>query len=129
MTAPWKRPGTGPESVDTFPRVTVSAVTPTSVAPPLPPAGVAALAAPPPVPVPAPLPPPVADWVWPPVAVPPPALVVARAPDDAPVEPPADWMSCWETRAPQATASMARTATTSVMRREATVVQSSGGGG
>src|SRR2546423_13875244 len=39
MTAPWKMPGTGPVRVDTLPRVIDVAVTPTSVAPPLPPAG------------------------------------------------------------------------------------------
>src|SRR5438309_905391 len=39
MTAPWKMPGTGPVRVDTLPRVIDVAVTPTSVAPPLPPVG------------------------------------------------------------------------------------------
>src|SRR2546423_5294312 len=44
MTAPWKMPGTGPVRVDTLPRVIDVAVTPTSVAPPLPPAGAEASA-------------------------------------------------------------------------------------
>jgi hypothetical protein len=43
MTAPANRPGTGPESVLTLPMVMVSPVTPTSVAPPFPPAGAAAV--------------------------------------------------------------------------------------
>src|SRR5438067_8875962 len=65
MTAPWKIPGTGPERVATLPRVYVSAVTPTSVAPPFPPAGAAAV------------------WAGPAAAGEP----VADAPDE--VEPPA----------------------------------------
>src|SRR6059058_3122061 len=51
-------PGTGPVRVETLPRVIVVAVTPTSVAPPLPPSGAAAPGfgdTPAPVPLPVPL--------------------------------------------------------------------------
>src|SRR5438270_12981044 len=39
IPAPWNSPGIGPERVAMVPRLIVSAVTPTSVAPPFPPAG------------------------------------------------------------------------------------------
>src|SRR6266513_1591539 len=70
-TAPSKMPGTGPVSVETLPMVIESAVTPTSVAPPLPPAGAAA-----------------AGLRAAPLPLPPAAAPVA-VPDDVPGRPPA----------------------------------------
>src|SRR5690349_13570529 len=72
-TAPSKMPGTGPVSVETLPMVIESAVTPTSVAPPLPPAGTAAAGL-------------VAALL--PLPLPPAAAPVA-VPDDVPARPPA----------------------------------------
>src|SRR5947209_13233273 len=79
MGPPAKSPGTGPPTSDTFPTVMDVALTPTEVAPPLPPAGAGARVV---------LVPPPAELVPPPLVPPPPLLEPPPAETAPPADPP-----------------------------------------